>query len=385
VSGATTIVDRAGPGCDHRSVDDQRSSGAELLAAVIAEPEDVERRLVYADWLLAQGDPQGELIHLCERKRALQRRDPRLQARIRQLEREHGRRIAGLIGEHAHHYQLDRGFVSTAEMSAIAFASHGEQMLREHPLGRLGLLKYTVREIERLVEAPALPELQGLQLRRGEPMPFTTLCESTPFDSLRNFEVWGWSAIGDPLDAFARWRAPRLRALTLYKVENADRIVAGLARNELVRLRSLCLGLPEAGEGMTAMFDDPAFSQLESLQLLRSRGRTGGLAELLERAELPALRELTIDDAYPVERLDRWRLRKLSLRGPIDARAFERLLASQPDLAQLEITEMAPVEINRSLALALELPSNHTLTYLFLPHEGADPRLLARAKQRFRR
>jgi uncharacterized protein (TIGR02996 family) len=37
---------------------------AQLLAGVMAAPEDLTRRLVYADWLQERGDPRGELITL---------------------------------------------------------------------------------------------------------------------------------------------------------------------------------------------------------------------------------------------------------------------------------------------------------------------------------
>lgn len=41
---------------------------ADLLAAIAASPDD-PTRLVYADWLLAQGDRRGELIHLEHKER----------------------------------------------------------------------------------------------------------------------------------------------------------------------------------------------------------------------------------------------------------------------------------------------------------------------------
>lgn len=41
-----------------------RAASAELLAAIIARPQDLEARLVWADMLSAQGDPRGEFIAL---------------------------------------------------------------------------------------------------------------------------------------------------------------------------------------------------------------------------------------------------------------------------------------------------------------------------------
>lgn len=37
-----------------------------LIARIAAEPDEVEHYLVYADWLLEQGDPRGELIRVME-------------------------------------------------------------------------------------------------------------------------------------------------------------------------------------------------------------------------------------------------------------------------------------------------------------------------------
>jgi uncharacterized protein (TIGR02996 family) len=44
------------------------SSGDDLLAAIYANPDDDQLRLVYADWLLERGDPRGEFIALQFRK-----------------------------------------------------------------------------------------------------------------------------------------------------------------------------------------------------------------------------------------------------------------------------------------------------------------------------
>jgi uncharacterized protein (TIGR02996 family) len=42
--------------------DEEPKSNAELEAIIEAAPEDVQARLVYADWLQQEGDPRGELI-----------------------------------------------------------------------------------------------------------------------------------------------------------------------------------------------------------------------------------------------------------------------------------------------------------------------------------
>lgn len=59
---------------------------AELLAAVYADPDSDDARLVYADWLSERGDPRGELIQLQCHGGAAGR------ARVRQLLAEHEQR-----------------------------------------------------------------------------------------------------------------------------------------------------------------------------------------------------------------------------------------------------------------------------------------------------
>jgi uncharacterized protein (TIGR02996 family) len=46
-------------------------SDATFLAAIAADPEDVSRRLIYADWLEEQGDGRAEFIRLMEEMRTL--------------------------------------------------------------------------------------------------------------------------------------------------------------------------------------------------------------------------------------------------------------------------------------------------------------------------
>ena len=40
------------------------ATGDDLRAAILADPDDLGPRTVYADWLIAQGDPRGEHIAL---------------------------------------------------------------------------------------------------------------------------------------------------------------------------------------------------------------------------------------------------------------------------------------------------------------------------------
>jgi len=70
------------------------ATGAELLAAVYADPESDEPRLVYADYLQAHGDPRGELIIL-QIQRAHGEATAKALARERALLRKHAGALLG--------------------------------------------------------------------------------------------------------------------------------------------------------------------------------------------------------------------------------------------------------------------------------------------------
>ena len=85
----------------------------ELLDAVRAVPDDVGRRLVYADALQEAGDPRGEFIAL-----QCSRRDGKVSAREKELLRNHGR---AWLGEHEKGIEREglefrRGFLATARV-----------------------------------------------------------------------------------------------------------------------------------------------------------------------------------------------------------------------------------------------------------------------------
>jgi uncharacterized protein (TIGR02996 family) len=66
------------------------SSAAELLELVHQDPDDDAARLVYADFLLEQGDPLGEFVHLQFRQRG-PGLSPQAQQRMEGLQRKHQR------------------------------------------------------------------------------------------------------------------------------------------------------------------------------------------------------------------------------------------------------------------------------------------------------
>lgn len=357
-------------------------SGEKLLAAVVADPDNVAARLVYADWLLARGDAQGELIQLCEQQRS-GGDGPSLAAAIEHLHEDYGERIAGEVAHLATDYTLARGFVTRIQISAPNFAKHGERLLDRHPIEELELKPVNAQALARLARVPALARIRTLNLAqlidRQRPMPLNELCSSPHLEALRRLELWLWQTDGDPAQAFASLRAPRLESLLLFDVDSAPQILIGLTQNQHVQLRGLEIGWRERND-WPAVLAAPAFDRLQHLRFA-VEGESAG--HLFEHARLPELVSLELGSRFPIARLCCPTLRRLRLAGPIDAHGFAGLLERHPQLRRLNVRTMDLADVEQALETALGLPSDHTLESLALPMISAEPQLVARARARF--
>lgn len=92
----------------------ENRSGEELLSQIHREPDNDDARRVYADWLVEQGNPRGELIHLqCER--AAGRGTGAMARREGQLLKEHKKDWLDGLERVARneHIEFERGFVAS--------------------------------------------------------------------------------------------------------------------------------------------------------------------------------------------------------------------------------------------------------------------------------
>jgi uncharacterized protein (TIGR02996 family) len=95
--------------CDELAplIGEEAGHGAQLLAAVYADPSDRNARSVYADWLIAQNDPRGEFIAL---QLARGHDDPPT-LRERQLLDAHGKVWLGALAATVGHREFRGGFL----------------------------------------------------------------------------------------------------------------------------------------------------------------------------------------------------------------------------------------------------------------------------------
>lgn len=283
----------------------------QLFAAIVAAPTDDDRRMVYADWLLARGDRLGELI-IAQLEQARTPDDVAL-----------NRRVAALISAHRYEVIGDlplskpvfrRGFVEAAEISASDFLRVGA-----HVFERLPLLTELVIWIERepasaeLCGSPLFAHLRTLRLRYARGLAVAALADNPALAGLHALELTNCGLTAQDCSRLA-------------------------ASPHLAGLRSLELGSDPIHPNGVASFNQSAFApRLRHLRVWKAElGGAGGLAlggfGALDSLELgfngldgPALAALAA--LAPT-------LRSLSFRG-------DRLGAAMlPSLAPLRLTQL---------------------------------------------
>jgi uncharacterized protein (TIGR02996 family) len=237
--------------------------GEDLLARIIAEPDDLAAVLVYGDWLAEQGDVRGELIRVqceLEREDLDDDRHVALVARERELLVHRGALLAP-IAAFVESATLRRGLIDGVTIRAGQLAKHGAALLERHPIRRLEVIVDGPAELARLATLPFLarvPELaiEGASKRTGRAVvePSATLA-SPLWATVRSLSL---GRLGDPdtewARCFASLVAPALERLDLAGLGCTPGTLARLAdASRLPSLRRLAIGSPTYAVG------DPAY------------------------------------------------------------------------------------------------------------------------------
>ena len=138
--------------------------GAELLAAVLANPDDDAARLVYADFLSQSGDERGELIAVqCALGSAPKGKRTALLKREKELLKANAKKWSQHASQVALECRFVRGFVGTIKATANAFTHHGAKLFETDPVEELILSKPAAAGLDLLSEAEHLGRLRKLQ------------------------------------------------------------------------------------------------------------------------------------------------------------------------------------------------------------------------------
>jgi uncharacterized protein (TIGR02996 family) len=172
-------------------------TGEQLLAQIFEAPDDDELRLVYADWLLEQGDRRGELIQLHYRRHELGKLKPQEAKRERELIKVHGSEWIGRLAMVASELSFDRGFLHGCTAS---FKTKKQSAVVDDPFwATVETVRFGTKDYERKVlEEPALLRSPTLRsLRRLDRVSAKALVEALSEPSLARLHTLGDMRVSD--------------------------------------------------------------------------------------------------------------------------------------------------------------------------------------------
>jgi len=207
-----------------------------LLDEVLAQPAATAPRVVYADWLLEQGDPRGEFIALqCKVTKRPQPMDTLLETlrwsnkgfqQAPPPRHTAGRRAEALLEENRARFAtaalasrkgivriFERGFLRALSIDASDLITCGEALFAHEPVEVLRVRKLTPLLARRLFNAPWFTRVRALALQK--PVTEATcaaLCEGPTLANLEELDLSFGTATPGMVDQLSR--AENLPALT---------------------------------------------------------------------------------------------------------------------------------------------------------------------------
>jgi uncharacterized protein (TIGR02996 family) len=176
-----------------------------LLAAVLDAPEDDDARLVYADYLLEQGDPRGEFIQIQIRlggsawgargrrsSNVLELTNEELIAREKSLLKRHQKAWLEPFRTAIRTWIWKRGFVFSVEADGAKLLDGIETVLEHAPLERAVLTALKPPLLAKLAKTRAIERLRDLRIAQNRIGPKTAdVLHSPHFKNLRSLDLWG--------------------------------------------------------------------------------------------------------------------------------------------------------------------------------------------------
>lgn len=289
---ASRAADVPGPGPSPRPLPAEADA---LLEQVVANPDDLDVRRVYADLLMEHGDPQGEHIQLSCALEQMAVDDPRRAQTREAVESQwhrHGLRWSRALrqvgpfnrsGAGTSPISSARGFPETLGGGAAEIVPHLEQAVGVAPIRALDLGVDTAG-LKALAATPALAQIRALALRcdhETSTRPVIKLLASPHLRRLERFELHG-GLCAELAAALARCEAlAGCRELTLVNTVGDEIGPDGAA------IEPEGLG----PDGLGLLCQSAGLSRLERLTLHRARLGPDGIAAL---DALKGLRRLSI-------------------------------------------------------------------------------------------
>jgi uncharacterized protein (TIGR02996 family) len=307
-----------------------------LLEAIRAHPADLSLRLIYADWLEEQGQPQAELIRLQCALEQLEPQDPRLAELLLQERHwldEHQEQLLGPLPQLAHFWQIRRGMVEQVTVHVRDFLQHAETLVRAAPVASFDVVgeldsQSCDRSVRRLARLPWLERVTVLDLGHNviTSTGMQALARSPYLRNLRTLRLFSNLVADEGAQWLARCRAlRRLLCLDLGRNMIGDEGLQALAwSRQLRRLRELELpGNSIRNLGLAALAQSPLLARLHILNLRANAIGDAGVVALAQSPHLDRLQGLDLSQNFLTDaglaalaKCDRFhQLRGLSLTG----------------------------------------------------------------------
>ncbi|VTU00191.1 Repeat-companion domain TIGR02996 OS=Singulisphaera acidiphila (strain ATCC BAA-1392 / DSM 18658 / VKM B-2454 / MOB10) GN=Sinac_4455 PE=4 SV=1 [Gemmataceae bacterium] len=197
------------------------TDGDALLAAIIAAPDDDTPRLVYADWLDENGQPErAEFIRVqieVSRGETTKKRSPQqsiLLTRFRELFSTHGSTWKGSLDGSSADVIFRRGFVEELEIKPERLLDLGAQQLEKHPIRLLSVTARGFNQPDATEFVRSLAAWEGLE-------------------RLRELRLRGYTVSAPSLEALTE-ATGRLKMLDLSGCQVEDDTVVALAELPLL-------------------------------------------------------------------------------------------------------------------------------------------------------
>jgi uncharacterized protein (TIGR02996 family) len=354
---------------------------ADFLRLILADPDADGPRLVYADWLDAQGQPaRAEFIRVQCATAALPLDDPQatvLQSRADILLEQYRVAWSGPLAGLATRWDWRRGFPEIVRMEAKVFLTRGEELFAAGPVRHVELLD-ALPHLVSLEACPLLERLAGLTIatHSGGNAIAKTLALSVHVGRLSALHLPRSGLTDVAVRSLAT--APQFQRLTTLDLTENEIGPAGAhtlaASAHLTGLTTLRLRANPLGpDGVAAILTSNRLSNLTTVDLAQTRCTPAALEESPALADgwitlnfsgndlgdlgarhlchwpLTALRDLDLsragiaDDGAAIlaETPGLARLRRLALSGNRITEAGKRRLLASPHLQRIQALELS--------------------------------------------
>lgn len=272
-----------------------------LLKNILDNPENIESRLVYADWLMEQGDPRGEFIRLqCALSNDMY--NDELRRKEQSLIRKYRKKwLKGYGIAKRLQCNFENGFIKELHINAKQFIEYPADLFSYEPIERLYIIHIDKNDLDKVLRNKVLNRISAFHLRRNPigVAGMNILVDTNNFINLKELDL-SYGKIGvrcaPMLERINSGNMPKLEYLKMNRDRIGDRGFYALLNSESVSEFSK-LELQRCDIELKA--DVGIQLELKNLKVLDLSCNilsVSGLALLFRKIKMPNLEELVLSD-----------------------------------------------------------------------------------------